>query len=325
VMIKEMVFKFLFLILAILIFSGCSDDSQTTDREIQDKLQKRINSILNERDKSKNNYKNSKTTTSISLKDKYKAQTNSKDTATLNSRRGIAIMAGDPSNDLGRMLKGFKDDDKVVTVTFKFGGSSFDKKFKDSLYRSSVFTKILNNDTSSKYFAQWSNQFDLIIKGVMSKKYFATLKYYKISDSQIKKMRKVVSSDKQECTSDKNKLNLDGPWKPNTYTWFETGPRSIAKFGLGYQTKNFLNNEFFEFDKSISIDDIFDPGRSYSDKDNLEDFSLSKNKFYYTMPNGEVRYGFYSISAPHNGQSNELINKWVENRLKFKCLRDSVN
>ena len=323
-MIKEMVFKFLFLILAILIFSGCSDDSQTTDREIQDKLSKRINFALNERDKSKNNYKKSETTTSISLKDKYKAQTNSKDTATLNSRRVVAIMAGEPSNDVGRMLKGFKDDDKVVTVTFKFDGPSFDKKFKNNLYKSSFFTKILNNDTSSRYFAQWSNQFDLIIEGVMSKKYFATLKYYKISDSQIKKMQKIASSDKRECTTDKG-LPLTGAWEPDAYTWFDTGPRSIAKFGSGYQTKNFLKNEYFEFDKSISIDDIFDPGRSYTDKDNLEDFSLSKNKFYYTMPNGEVRYGFYSISAPHNGQSNELIKKWVENRLKFKCLRDSVN
>ena len=233
-------------------------------------------------------------------------------------------MAGEPSNDVGRMLKGFKDDDKVVTVTFKFGGASFDKKFKDNLYKSSFFTKILNNDTSARYFAQWDNSFDLIIKGVMSKKYFATLKYYKISESQIKKMQKIVSSDKQECTTDKDKL-LTGAWKPNAYTWFDTGPRSIAKFGLGYQTKNFLNNEYFEFDKSISIDHIFDAGRSYEDKYNLKDFSLSKNKFYYTMPNGEVRYGFYSISAPHNGQSNELIKKWVKNRLKFKCLRDSVN
>ena len=199
-----------------------------------------------------------------------------------------------------------------------------DKKFKNNLYKSSFFTKILNNDTSSRYFAQWSNQFDLIIEGVMSKKYFATLKYYKISDSQIKKMQKIASSDKRECTTDKG-LPLTGAWEPDAYTWFDTGPRSIAKFGSGYQTKNFLKNEYFEFDKSISIDDIFDPGRSYTDKDNLEDFSLSKNKFYYTMPNGEVRYGFYSISAPHNGQSNELIKKWVENRLKFKCLRDSVN
>ena len=260
-----------------------------------------------------------------SLKEKFKSQKNSEETSILNSRRGIAIMAMDPSKDLDRKLKGFKDDDEVVTVTFRFTGSENDKNFMTSLYKSPFFTEILNNSTDSGYVPRWKNSASLIIEGVMSKQYFATLKYYQISDNQTKKMRQVTSFDPQECTSDKGFPSLNGRWKPGQFTEFDAGPRQVAKFGVGYKSKSFLDNPYFEFDKDLSIEQIFSSKRPFTGKNSLRDMNLENNKFYYTLPNGKVGYGFYSITLPRRGQANDIIREWVSNRKKFKCLRDSVS
>lgn len=260
-----------------------------------------------------------------SLKEKLKAQDRSRDTNILNLRRGIANMARDPKNDLGRKMKGFGDNDKVVTVYFRFDTEVPDpNNFVQKLGKSTLFKEILDSEAYNRYYAAWDRAPGIIMSGVMSKKYFATLKYFSISDSQLTTMRKVTSSDIQSCTSDKGVPTIGAPWTPGRSTYFNAGPSAVAKFGTGFPAEKFLNNPHIEFEEQLSIKKIFDPKRSLSKEDKLDDMSVNKNKFYYTMPDGKVRYGYYSISRPHLGKTNPVIGKWIENRQQFRCLRASV-